>query len=103
MACTSLMLAPRRPIQTQLLCTAFVFAILTWWVRDYWPTAVFQVFIFALTATAAWSLRTVPTHFSWPAIPLVSTLIWGSAQWALGLTEYAFVTRVAILKWTTFL
>ncbi len=85
------------------LAALFFFAILTLWVPGYWPVTVFQVGIFALAAIAVWRARLSPPAFVWPIVPLTSALVLGVFQWITGRTAYAFDTRLAILRWATFL
>jgi hypothetical protein len=81
----------------------FFFAILTLWVPGYWPVTVFQVGIFALAAVVVWRSRLSPPAFAWPLVPLTFAVLWGLFQWLTGRTAYAFDTKLAILRWTTFL
>jgi O-antigen ligase len=81
----------------------FCFAILTLWVPAYWPVAIFQAGIFALAADAIWRARLVPLPFAWPFIPLCFAVLWGLLQWLTGRTSYAFETKLATLRWATFL
>src|ERR1039457_2777248 len=85
------------------LAALFFFAILTLWVPGFWPVTVFQVGIFALAGVAVWRARLSPPPFRWPLIPLAFAVLWGILQWLSGHTAYAFETRLAILKWVTFL
>lgn len=85
------------------LAALFFFAILTLWVPGYWAVTVFQVGIFALAGVAAWRARLSPPPFRWPLIPLSFAVLWGILQWLTGRTAYVFETRLAILKWITFL
>lgn len=82
------------------LAALFCFAILTLWVPAYWPVAVFQVGVFALAAVAIWR---APPRFSWPFVPLSFAVLWGLFQLLTGRTAYAFETRLATLRWATFL
>jgi len=90
-------------LQVFLLLFLFVFAILTLWLPAYWPTTMFQVGIFALAAITVWRARRHPILFAWPLVPLTFAVLWGILQWSTGHTAYGFVTRLSILKWTTFL
>ena len=81
----------------------FFFAILTLWVPGYWPVTVFQVGIFALAAVAVWRARLSPPAFAWPLVPLTFAVLWGLFQWLTGRTAYAVDTKLAILRWATFL
>ena len=81
----------------------FFFAILTLWVPGYWPVTVFQVGIFGLAAIAVWRARYSPPEFVWPIVPLAFAVLWGLFQWLTGRTAYAFDTKLAILRWATFL
>src|SRR5438270_11732931 len=85
------------------LAALFFLAILTLWVPAYWPTTVFQVGIFCLAAIAVWRARTSPPGFTWPLIPLTYAVCWGIIQWSTGRTAYAHDTKVAILRWVSFL
>jgi len=85
------------------LAALFFFAILTLWIPGYWPVTVFQAGIFALAGHATWRARRSPPPFAWPVIPLSFAVLWGILQWLTGRTAYAFETRLAILKWVTFL
>jgi hypothetical protein len=85
------------------LAALFFFSILTLWVPGYWPVAVFQVGIFVLAAIAVWRARLSPPTFAWPLVPLSFAVLWGLFQWLTGRTAYGFDTRLAILRWTTFL
>jgi len=81
----------------------FFFAILTLWVPAYWPVTVFQVGIFALAAIAVLRARLSPPAFAWPLVPLSFAVLWGLFQWLTGRTAYAIDTKLAILRWATFL
>ena len=81
----------------------FCFAMLTLWVPGYWPVAVFQVGIFTLSGAALWYVRRGSLPFAWPFIPLSFAVFWGLFQQFTLRTAYAFETRVAILRWATFL
>src|ERR1700730_14884785 len=81
----------------------FFFGILTLWVPGYWPVTVFQVGVFALAAIAVWRAPRAPPAFSWPIIPLSLAVLWGLFQLFTGRTEYAVDTKLAILRWATFL
>jgi len=81
----------------------FCFAILTLWVPGYWPVAVFQVGIFALAGVAVWRARRTPPPLAWPVIPLSFAVLWGILQLLSLRTAYSFETRLAILRWATFL
>ncbi|HXB68870.1 MAG TPA: O-antigen ligase family protein [Candidatus Acidoferrales bacterium] len=81
----------------------FFFAILTSWVPGYWPVTVFQVGVFALAAVAVWRARLSPPAFSWPLVPLSFAVLWGLFQWLTGRTAYAVDTKLATLRWATFL
>jgi hypothetical protein len=85
------------------LAALFFFAVLTLWVPGYWPITVFQVGIFALAGVVAWRARRSDPAFAWPLVPLSFAVLWGVFQWLTGRTAYAFETRLAILKWVTFL
>lgn len=85
------------------LAALFFFAILTLWVPGYWPVTVFQMGTFALAGVAVWRARRSTPPFAWPVIPLSFAVLWGILQWLTGYTAYAFETRLAILKWVTFL
>ena len=85
------------------LAALFFFAVLTLWVPGYWPITVFQVGTFALAGVAVWRDRYSRLHFRWPLVPLSFAVLWGLLQWFTGRTAYAFETRMAILKWVTFL
>lgn len=81
----------------------FFFAILTLWVPGYWPVTVFQVGVFTLAAIAVWRARLSPPAFAWPLVPLSFAVLWGLFQLLTGRTAYAFDTKLAILRWATFL
>ena len=81
----------------------FFFAILTLWVPGYWPVTVFQVGIFALAAIVVWRARLSPPAFAWPLVPLSFAVLWGLFQLLTGRTAYAIDTKLAILRWATFL
>ena len=81
----------------------FFFAILTLWVPGYWPVSVFQAGIFALAAVAVWRARQAPPAFVWPLVPLSFAVLWGLFQWLTGRTAYAIDTKLALLRWATFL
>jgi hypothetical protein len=85
------------------LAALFFFAILTLWVPAYWPATVFQVGIFVLAAVAVWRSRRSPPAFAWPLVPLSFAVLWGLFQWLSGRTAYAFDTKLAIVRWATFL
>jgi O-antigen ligase len=81
----------------------FFFAILTLWVPGYWPVSVFQTGIFALAAVAVWRARLSTPAFAWPLVPLSFAVVWGLLQLFTGGTAYAFDTKLAVLRWATFL
>jgi hypothetical protein len=81
----------------------FCFAILTLWVPGYWPVAAFQVGIFALSGVVVWRARRSLLPFTWPFIPLSFAVLWGLLQWLTLHTAYSFETKLAILRWATFL
>src|ERR1017187_3274649 len=81
----------------------FFFAILTLWVPGYWPVSVFQAGIFALAAVAVWRPRLAPPAFVWPIVPLSFAVVWGLFQWFTGCTAYVIDTKLALLRWATFL
>lgn len=85
------------------LAALFFFAILTLWVPGYWPVSVFQTGIFVLAAVAVWRARLSPPAFVWPLVPLSFAVLWGLIQLFTGGTAYAFDTKLAILRWATFL
>src|ERR1035441_5009445 len=85
------------------LAALFFFAILTLWVPGYWAVSVFQAGIFALAAVAVWRARLSPPAFAWPLVPLSFAVLWGLFQLFTGRTAYAFDTKLAILRWATFL
>jgi hypothetical protein len=85
------------------LAALFFFAILTLWVPGYWPVSIFQAGIFALAAVAVWRARLSPPAFAWPLVPLSFAVLWGLFQLLTGRTAYAFDTKLAILRWATFL
>ena len=86
-----------------LFATLSFFAILTLWIPGYWPVTVFQVGIFALTAVVAWRARHAPPAFSWPLVPLSFGVLWGLFQLFTAHTAYTVDTRLAVLRWATFL
>lgn len=86
-----------------LLAALFFFAILTLWVPGYWPVTAFQLGVFALAGIAVWRARLAPPRFVWPLIPLSFAVLWGLFQLLTGRTAYAFDTRLAVLRWATFL
>jgi O-antigen ligase len=86
-----------------IFAALFCFAILTLWVPGYWPVAIFQVGVFALAAVVVWRARRSPPAFSWPLVPLCFAVAWGLFQLLTGRTAYAMETRVAVLRWVTFL
>ena len=79
------------------------FAILTLWVPGYWPVSVFQAGIFALAAVAVWRARVSPPAFVWPIVPLSFAVLWGIFQWLSGRTACVIDTKLALLRWATFL
>src|SRR5664279_2840044 len=81
----------------------FFFAILTLWVPGYWAVTIFQVGIFALAGIVIWRARLSRLGFAWPMVPLFFAVFWGLLQWITGHTAYASDTKLALLKWTTFL
>jgi hypothetical protein len=85
------------------LAALLFFGILTLWVPGYWPVSVFQVGIFTLAAITVWRARIFPPAFAWPLVPLSCAVLLGLFQLSTGRTAYAFDTKVAILRWTTFL
>ncbi len=50
-----------------------------------------------------WRARYSPPKFVWPIVPLAFAVAWGLLQWLTGRTVYPFDTRLAILRWSTFL
>ena len=86
-----------------LFAALFFFAILTLWVPGYWPVTIFQVGTFLLTAIAVSRARLSPPTFVWPLAPLSFAVLWGLFQWLTGRTAHAFDTKLATLRWTTFL
>jgi hypothetical protein len=86
-----------------ILFSFFCFAILTLWVPGYWPVAVFQVGIFTLAALEVWRARRATLIFSWPLVPLSFAVLWGLLQLLTGRTAYLFETKLATLRWATFL
>jgi len=81
----------------------FFFAILTLWVPGYWPVSVFQTGIFAFAAVAVWRARISPPAFAWPVVPLSFAVLWGLVQWLTGRTACVIDTKLALLRWATFL
>jgi hypothetical protein len=81
----------------------FCFAILTLWVPGYWPVSAFQAGIFALAAVAVWRARLSPPAFVWPVVPLSCAVLWGLFQWLTGHTACVIDTKLALLRWATFL
>ena len=81
----------------------FFFAILTLWVPGYWPVSVFQAGMFALAAVAVWRARLSPPAFVWPLVPLSFAVLWGLFQWLTGSTACVIDTKLALLRWATFL
>jgi hypothetical protein len=86
-----------------LFAALFFFAILTLWVPGYWPVTIFQVGIFTLTGVAVWRARVSPPAFAWPVVPLFFAVLLGLAQLLSGRTAYAFATKLATVRWATFL
>jgi O-antigen ligase len=85
------------------LVSLFVFGILTFWIPAYWPVAVFQIGSFLLAVIALWREREPFSVLRFPALPLIFPVLLGLVQLATGRTAYADDTRVAVLKWATFL
>jgi O-antigen ligase len=56
-----------------------------------------------LAAVAVWRARLSPPAFVWPLVPLSFAVLWGLCQWVTGSTAYAFDTKLAVLRWATFL
>ena len=79
------------------------FGILTLWVPDYWPVAVFEAGIFMLAAVVLWRSRKRLPGFSYPLVPLGFAVLLGLSQGLGGWTAYRFVTQAATVKWATFL
>ena len=79
------------------------FGILTLWIPSYWPVSVFQTGSFALAGVAIWRARSEGLRLRWPILPLSFAVVWGVIQWSTRHTAYAYETRLAILKWATFL
>jgi len=84
-----------------ILAALFAFGILTLWVQAIWPVTVFQVGSFALCLYALW--RRPPPRIPYPVVPLAFAVCWGLFQLGFGFTAYAFDTKTAIVRWTTFL
>ena len=59
--------------------------------------------IFALASIAVWRARLSPPAFAWPIVPLSFAGLWGLFQLLTGRTAYAIDTKLAILRWATFL
>jgi O-antigen ligase len=85
------------------LAALFFFAILTLWVPALWPVSIFETGMFALAAVAVLRVRRNPLPFSFPLVPLSFAVLWGLFQLLSGRTVYDFDTKVAILRWATFL
>ncbi|HLK62113.1 MAG TPA: O-antigen ligase family protein [Bryobacteraceae bacterium] len=85
------------------LAALFFFAILTLWIPAYWPITVFQVGVYTLAGIAVWRSRNTGLPFRWPIVCLSYPVFWGLLQWFTAQTAYAYQTRLAILKWATFL
>jgi O-antigen ligase len=81
----------------------FFFAILTLWVPAFWPVSVFETGVFALAAVAVLRARRNPPRLSIPLAALSFAVLWGVFQLLSGRTVYAFDTRTATVRWTTFL
>ena len=88
----------------QVVLAALVcFGILTLWIPDYWPVAVFQVGVFALATVVVWRSRNRFPGFTYPLVPLGFAVVWGLLQWLTGRTAYLLATQTAIVHWATFL
>src|SRR2546426_6467267 len=85
------------------LASLFVFAILTFWVPDEWPVAIFQTGVFVLAGFAVCRRPRRPVALAWPMAPLSFAVAWGLMQWLTGRASYAFAAKTAIVHWTTLL
>ena len=86
-----------------ILAGLVCFGILTLWIPDYWPVAVFQVGIFTLAAIVLWRSFQRNTTFTYPLAPLGFAVVWGVMQCLNGWTAYLFITQTATVHWATFL
>ena len=50
-----------------------------------------------------WRARLAPPAFVWPIVPLSFAVVWGLFQWFTGCTAYVIDTKLALLRWATFL
>jgi O-antigen ligase len=84
------------------LAALLFFSILTMWLPDRWPLAIFQIGIFALGI--AWALRMLvrpyPVRSSIMLAPLTLAVLWPLCQLALRRTVYRWETWNAALSWT---
>lgn len=81
----------------------FVFAILTLWVRLYWPVSIFETIIFSLAAVVLVHGRNAPQTPHYPLFVFAFAVGWGILQSILRQSVYQFATERALLRWTTFL
>jgi O-antigen ligase len=87
-----------------IVLAALVFSgILTLWIPDYWPVAMFQVGVFTLATASLWQSRDRFPRLAYPIIPLGIAPVWAVVQWTTGRTTYAFATQTAAVHWATFL
>ena len=85
------------------LAASFIFAILTLWLPEYWPVAIFETMNFVLAAVVLIVGRNDRRFPRYPLFVFAFAVGWGILQCALGKTVYEFDTERALLRWTTFL
>lgn len=80
-----------------------MFAILTLWIRRYWPVSIFEVIVFVLAVVVLVRGRKELRIHRYPLFVFAFAVGWGILQSILRTSAYAFETERALLRWTTFL
>ncbi len=90
-------------IAASLAGSAFLFGILTLWIVDAWPFAVFQAILcLALICVVAGIVQHPGPHSFHPLLSLpLLVAITGGIQLVVPHTENAWETRRAVIEWTT--
>ena len=85
-----------------LLAALFCFAVLTLWVDAWWPVTVFQVGVFVVAAASLLRSRKA-IAFTYPMAALSLAVTFGLVQCLIGHTENSYETRMATVRWATYL
>jgi hypothetical protein len=83
-----------------LLAALLSWGVLSLWIEERWPWALFQIGVFSIAAWRALGRRPFALRFA--AIPLAGAALWPLLQLALGTTVYRAATWNAALDWGTF-